>query len=454
MITRWTGWLLLLLSFGAAPQESPRQLKFSAAEQQIWQLTLQRPVGEGRPTLATLNTLGFNHPASQALLWAQRCRFALQIGDKAALDSARTALKNLENAAAPGEFAGSAAGYKCQQISKFSGGESAQTHQLSFLAYHSLTERDAPALHAWIGLDYARDALAAGFADSAANAVALVLSIARQNQLPQLEGDGLAVQAAVQSAQGQYPEALRSISKALALTSEPADLARLTLRQADVLHAAGRGQDAQQWYQTLWQQQQSLPAGLALLQMQLQQGKVEAALALGLTLQQAASQNGNREWVAISRLRYAMALLINSNSHDQTAAAQTLFAEASGWLMQHRLALYLPEQQRWAQLLAQHGQLAAAVAALQHSLQLQRQLDGDNYHAQAQLSSTLLIAEQRSRELKLLELQQQLQASRAAAEASAAQIWPLSLFAAALAALLLLLIWRLVRPRGNLTRRS
>lgn len=450
MITRWTGWLLLLLSVGAASQETPRQLKFSAAEQQIWQLTLQRPVGEGKPTLATLNSLGFNHPAQQALLWAQRCRFALQHGDKAALDSARTALKALENAVAPGEFAGSAAGYKCQQISKFAGGESAQTHQLSFLAYHSLTEHDVPALHAWIGLDYARDALTAGFADSAANAVALVLNIARQNQLPQLEADGLAVQSAVQSAQGQYPEALRSIGKALELTTDPADLARLTLVQADVLHAAGRGPEAQQLYQTLWQQQQSLPAGLALLAMQLQQGKADAALALGLTLQQAASQNGNREWVAISRLRYAMALLI----HGQTVAAQALFSDSSGWLMQHRLALYLPEQQRWAQLLVQHGQLAAAVAALQHSLQLQRQLDADNYHAQAQLSSTLLIAEQRSRELKLLELQQQLQASRMAADASAAQIWPLSLLAAALAALLLLLIWRRVSPRGNLTRRS
>ena len=132
----------------------------------------------------------------------------------------------------------------------------------------------------------------------------------------------------------------------------------------------------------------------------------------------------------------------------QSASAQLQFEDASGWLMQHRLALYLPELQRWAQLLALHGQHQAAFDALQQNLRLQRQLDAQEHNSQAQLSSTLLIAEQRSRELKLVELQQQLQLSRTAAESSAEQIWRLSLLCAALAALLLLLLWRLVGRRG------
>lgn len=432
-------WIVLaagLLSLTLSAQEVPRQLKLSAAEQQIWQLTLQRPVGEGAQTLASLNTLGFPLPAQQALLWAQRCRFALQTGDKTTLESARAALKMLETVATPGEFAGSAAGYKCQQLSKFSAGESMETRQLGFLAYHSLTSLDTPALHAWIGLDYARDALDAGFTDSAANALGLVINIARQNQLAQLESDSLAVQAQVQSAQGQSAEALRSISKALSLTTDPAEISRLKLVQADVLYGAGRAVEAEQLYQAQWQQQ-SLPAGLALLNLYLQQGKTGAALTLSSAVQQAAAQNGNREWVAISRLRHAMALL----SQDQSAAA-VLFQNSREWLMQHRLALYLPEHQRWAQLLARHGQQAAAIAALQHGLQLQRQLDADNYHAQAQLSSTLLIAEQRSRELKLVNLQQQLNSSHAKLQAKEQQLWLLSGLCAGLVLLLLVLLWR------------
>lgn len=426
-----------LLSLKLSAQEAPRQLTFSAADHQIWQLTLQRPVGDGSQTLAKLNMLGFQQPAQQALLWAQRCRFALQTGDKTTLDQARAALKALEITTAPGEFAGTAAGYKCQQLSKFIAGESMETRQLSFLAYHSLTGRDAPALHAWVGLDYARDALQSGFYDSAANAVGLVLSIARRNQLTQLEADSLAVQADIQAAAEQYPEALRTVNQALPLQTDPRQLQLLQLTQADILLATGRGPEAQALYQTLWQQQ-FLPAGMALLALYLQQRPADAALQLSSELQQQAAQSGDREWIAISRLRHAMALLVSS----QAAPAQQQFEDASGWLLQHRLALYLPELQRWAQLLALHGQQQAAFDALQQILRLQRQLDADAHNRQAQLSSTLLIAEQRSRELKVVELQQQLNSSRAAMQASQQQLWLLSGLCASLALLLLLLLWR------------
>ena len=227
MKNRWIGYCVALLSVSASAQEYPRELTFSTGEQQIWQLTMQRPIAAREQVASALHALDISAPAVQALWWAQRCRFALQAGDKAALDSARVMLKQLE-ARSSSEFAGSAAGYKCQQLSKFNAGESMDTRQLSFLAYHSLTERDAPALHAWIGLDYARDALAAGFADSAASAVALVLSIARDNLLTQLEADSLAVQAEVQTALGQYPEALRSIHQALALQTDASQQQQVT----------------------------------------------------------------------------------------------------------------------------------------------------------------------------------------------------------------------------------
>ena len=227
MKIRWIGYGVALFCLSAGAQEYPRELTFSTGEQQIWQLTMQRPVAAREQVSAELNRLEVTAPAEQAFLWAQRCRFALQAADKTVLDSARMALKQLE-AQSSSEFAGSAAGYKCQQLSKFSAGESMDTRQLSFLAYHSLTERDAPALHAWVGLDYARDALNSGFADSAASAVALVLSIARDNQLPQLEADSLAVQAEVQTALGQYPDALRSIHQALALQTEASQAAAAT----------------------------------------------------------------------------------------------------------------------------------------------------------------------------------------------------------------------------------
>lgn len=450
-----TGWIhsciaLLTVAVSFLPaiaQEYPRELKFTPVEQQIWQLTMQRPVAPTPQILSILQQL--SAAETPAWWWAQQCRFALQAGDKATLDSARAALKQLENQSVSNEFAGSAAGYKCQQLSKFSAGESMDTRQLSFLAYHSLTGRDAPALHAWIGLDYARDALQSGFYDSAANAVSLVLSIARRNQLPQLEADSLVMQAEIQHAAGQEPEALRSINQALPLQTEPQQLQRLQLTQADILLTTGRQQEAQALYQTLWQQQ-FLPAGMALLALYLQQTPADAALQLSNELQQQAVQSGDREWVAISRLRHAMVLLVSG----QSASAQLQFEDASGWLMQHRLALYLPELQRWAQLLAFHGQHQAAFDAMQQNLRLQRQLDAQEHNTQAQLSSTLLIAEQRSRELKLVELQQQLQISRAAAEANAAQVWRLSLLCAALATLLLLLLWRTVGRLGNRTGRS
>lgn len=420
-------------------QEYPRELKFTPVEQQIWQLTMQRPVAPAPHILENLQQL----PAAEtpAWWWLQRCRFALQAGDKTALDSARAALKQLENQNAANEFAGSAAGYKCQQLSKFSAGESLDTRQLSFLAYHSLTARDAPALHAWVGLDYARDALQSGFYDSAANAVGLVLTIARRNQLPQLEADSLAVQADIQAAAEQYPEALRTINQALPLQTEPRQLQHLQLTQADILLATGRGQEAQALYQTLWQQQ-FLQAGMALLALYLQQTPADTTpdllMQLSNELQQQAAQSGDREWIAISRLRRAMVLLVSG----QPAQAQLQFDDASGWLLQHRLTLYIPELQRWALLLAKHGQQQAAFNALQQNLRLQRQLDADEHNTQAQLSSTLLIAEQRSRELKLVELQQQLKISRAEVQARQQQLWLLTGLCAGLALLLLGLLWR------------
>ena len=429
-----------LLSLQLSAQEYPRELKFTPVEQQIWQLTMQRPIAPAPQILSTLQQL--TAAETPAWWWAQRCRFALQAGDKATLDSARAALKQLENQSATSEFAGSAAGYKCQQLIKFSAGESMDTRQLSFLAYHSLTGRDAPALHAWVGLDYARDALQSGFYDSAANAISLVLSIARRNQLPQLEADSLAVQADIQHAAGQEPEALRSINQALPLQTEPRQLQRLQLTQADILLATGRQHEAQALYQTLWQQQ-FLPAGMALLALYLQQSPADlapdAVLALSNELQQQALQSGDREWVALSRLRHAMVLLRSG----QTAEAQARFADAGSWLMQHRLALYVPELQRWAQLLALHGQHQDAFDALQQNLRLQRQLDTAEHNSQAQLSSTLLIAEQRSRELKLVELQQQLQASRGEIVLKNQQFWGLSILCAGLALLLIFLLWRL-----------
>ena len=436
MKIRWIGYGVALLSVSAGAQEYPRELTFSTGEQQIWQLTMQRPVAVRERVSAELNTLEVTAPAEQAFLWAQRCRFALQAGDKTALDSARMALKQLEAQSTSSEFAGSAAGYKCQQLSKFSAGESMDTRQLSFLAYHSLTERDAPALHAWVGLDYARDALNSGFADSAASAVALVVSIARDNRLPQLEADSLAVQAEVQTALGHYPDALRSIHQALALQTD-ASQQQLQLTQAAILLATGRLQQAQALYQTLWQQQ-SVPAGLALLALYLQQSQIDLALPLSRQLQQLTAQSGDREWIAISGLRHAMALL----AQGQFAKAQAQFADAGGWLAQHRLALYLPEQQRWAQLLSQQGQQQTAFDALQQSLQLQRQFDAEQQQTQAQLSSTLSIAEQRSRELKLVDLQQQLNVSRAEIQAKEQQVWWLIVLCAGLALLLMLLLWR------------
>ncbi|WP_430457751.1 hypothetical protein [Rheinheimera sp.] len=437
MKNRWIGYCVALLSVSASAQEYPRELTFSTGEQQIWQLTMQRPVAAREQVSAELNRLDVTAPAEQAFLWAQRCRFALQAGDKAALDNARVALKQLEAQSTSSEFAGSAAGYKCQQLSKFSAGESMDTRQLSFLAYHSLTERDTPTLHAWIGLDYARDALQSGFADSAASAVALVLSIARDNRLPQLEADSLAVQAEVQTALGHYPDALRSIHQALALQTDSSQQQQLQLTQAGILLATGRLQQAQALYQTLWQQQ-SVPAGLALLALYLQQSQIDLALPLSRQLQQLTAQSGDREWIAISGLRHAMTLL----AQGKFAKAQAQFADGSGWLSQHRLALYLPEQQRWVQLLAQQSQQQAAFDALQQSLRLQRQFDAEQHQTQAQLSSTLLIAEQRSRELKLVDVQQQLSVSRAEIQTKEQQVWGLTVLCAVLALLLVLLLWR------------
>lgn len=421
-----------LFSLIASAQEYPRQLQFTPQEQQVWQLTMQRPAATVAETQAALQHIHAVTPAAQAWWWAQRCRFALLGADKSTLDQARTALKQLELHSLSSEFAGSAAGYKCQQLSKFSGGVSMDTRQLSFLAYHSLTAKDAPALHAWIGLDYARDAVHGGFYHSAADAIELVLTIARHNQLPQLQADSLQVRADIQIARGQYAEALRSINTALPLLTEQQQIQQLQLTQAGIFQATGQTDQAQALYQSLWQQQ-SVPAGLALFSLLLQQAHTEQAMALSPLLQQSALQSGDREWIAISRLRHAMLLL----KLGQVSTAQQRFDEAGSWLAQHRLALFLPEQLHWAQLLSQQGQHQAAYSALQQSLQLQRQLDAAQHNTQAQLSSTLLIAEQRSRELKLLDVQQQLNSSQAELTARDRQFWQLFFICIILSILLL-----------------
>ena len=153
-------------------------------------------------------------------------------------------------------------------------------------------------------------------------------------------------------------------------------------------------------------------------------------------------QRDDRELIAISRLRHAMFLL----RQGELATAVAQFEQAGIWLSQHRLALYLPELQRWAELLAAAGQHQQAFGALQLSLRLQRQLDADHHQQQARLSSSLLIAEQRSREAKLVELQQQLNLSRVEAEASSSRFRQLCIAVAAAAILLLGLIgWRIRR---------
>lgn len=418
MKTCRSAYAFVLISLTAGAQEYPRLLQFTPQEQQIWQLTMQQPADAPALTDTALQGITPATVAVQAWWWAQRCRFALQSGDKSTLDNARAALKQLEEHNLSSEFAGSAAGYKCQQLSKFSTGASMDTRQLSFLAYHSLTGKDSPALHAWIGIDYAWDAVHGGFYESAADATELVLTIARHNQLPQLEADSLLVRADSQIALGQYPEALRSINQALPRLTDNHQRQQLQLKQASIFQATGRLNEAQALYQSLWQQQ-SVPAGLALLQLYLQQQQTDLAVALSPQVNQSAQQSGDREWITLSRLRHAMLLLMQG----QLSTAQRQFDDAGSWLAQHRLALYLPEQLHWAQLLSQQGQHQAAFTALLQSLQLQRQLDAGQRNIQAQLSSTLLIAEQRSRELKLLAVQQQLSTSQAEVAARGRQLW-------------------------------
>ncbi len=442
---------IVLAATAAKAQEAPRQLHFSASEQQLWQLTMQRSGLPPQPA-DLLARLDAAVPAAdakplQAFWSAQRCRFALQADDDAAYQTARTALKTLEALADPGEFAGSAAGYKCQQISKFSSGESAETRQLSFLAYHSLTATDTAALHAWVSLDYAYDALAAGYPDSAATALSQVLSIARQNQLKALQAEALALQAETQLAQEQYLQALRSLDQAGQLApSAPLQLRLQTLR-GELLVASGRWPEAAALYQSLWQQapsaDQQLRAGLALTDIYLQQQDARAALTLSEQLQHHPATD--RVLKAQSRLRHATVLLAN----QRVSEAIALFTDAGGWLAAKQLAIYLPEQQRFARLLAQQGQHQAALDAMQQSLQLQRQLDAQQASRQARLSSTLLIAEQRSRELKLASLRQALSHSQAQLQESRRRQQWLSIGCAALALLLALCIakplWRRYR---------
>lgn len=438
MKTRWLVYGIALFAMVASAQEFPREQVFSPIEQQIWQLSQQRPANSN--PLPALQALEVNGAGAQAFWWAQRCRFAVQSHDKAELARAKQALKQLETDGGSNEFAGSAAGYKCQQLSKLSAGVSLEFRQLSFLAFHSLTARDTAALYAWVSLDYARDAVATGFYDSALQAVELVISIARRNQLQQLEIESLALMAKVQQVSGQLPEAAGTIRQALLLQTDPQQRRLLQLIQAEVMLATGRIQEAQTIYQTLWQEQ-SLQAGLALLAIRIAQQNIAAAQQLSLPLQKAAVQSGDRELIAISRLRHAMLLL----QQGEVTTAIALFEQAGIWLSQHRLALYLPELQSWAALLSTAGQHQHAFSALQHSLGLQRQFDADQHQLQARLSSSLLIAEQRSREAKLLELQQQLNVSRAEAEASASQSWRLTLSLAVAAIFLLGLWWLRVR---------
>lgn len=439
---------ILLVAGAATAQESPRQLHFSASEQQWWQLSMQRAGPPLQPADLLAQLAGVMPPADalplQAFWWAQRCRFALQAGDDHAYQTARSALQTLEARTEPGEFAGSAAGYKCQQISKFSSGESTETRQLSFLAYHSLLATDSPALHAWVSLDYAYDALAAGYPGSAATALGQVLAIARQNRLNMLEAEALALQAQTQLAQEQYLQALRSLDQAEQLAPPAALHLRLQTLRGELLMASGRWPEAAALYQSLWQQAPSadeqLRAGLALTDIYLQQEDVSAALALSEQLQQHPATD--RVLKAQSRLRHATVLLANQRISEATA----LFDAAGGWLAAKQLAIYLPEQQRFAQLLAQQGQHLAAVAAWRQSLPLQRQLDTQQASQQAQLSSTLLIAEQRSRELKLAALRQELRHSqRALQQSQQQQQWLLLLSAWLICILLALLVRRLLR---------
>lgn len=128
-----------------------------------------------------------------------------------------------------------AAYYRCQQAKQVSLNQLSQASELSHLAYHSLSDHDLPALRIWLAYDYIETATEAGAFDDAIMAAQLSIQIAKANDLTEWEGETLARLALIQSALGNFEQALSTNSEAMQLIKQPDNLFEARANRAYIM---------------------------------------------------------------------------------------------------------------------------------------------------------------------------------------------------------------------------
>ncbi|SEA89657.1 diguanylate cyclase domain-containing protein [Alkalimonas amylolytica] len=303
-----------------------------------------------------------------------------------------------------------AAYYRCQQAKQVSLNQLHQASELSHLAYHSLSDHDLPALRIWIAYDYIETATEAGAFDDAIMAAQLSIQIAKANDLTEWEGETLARLALIQSALGNFEQALSTNSEAMQLIKQPDNLFETRANRAYIMMTANRLTEAKEIYRALLNQHKGIDdfkyliAGINLTGIYYSLGMNDENRKLTNELLELATHYPGSYVLAYTKVAMANTLLQQGDKE----AAESMFLEARLWFEQNQvlepLSRFLSD---WANNLYRSGFYLEAFTALRDSMKLTQDIDATRQKENATLTNALITAEQQKRELLLYEQQQQ-----------------------------------------------
>ncbi|MDP4534643.1 diguanylate cyclase [Alkalimonas collagenimarina] len=303
-----------------------------------------------------------------------------------------------------------AAYYRCQQAKLVSINQLRQASELSHLAYHSLSNDDLPALRIWLAYDYIETATEAGAFDDAIMAAQLSIQIAKANDLAEWEGETLARLALIQSALGNFEQALSTNSEALQLIKQPDNLFETQANRAYILMTANRLTESKEIYRALLNQNKGIDdfkyliAGINLTGIYFSLGMYDENRKLTNELLELAIRYPGSYVLAYTKVAMANTLLQQGDKE----AAESMFLQARLWFEENQvlepLSRFLTE---WADNLYRSGFYLEAFTALRDSMKLTQDIDASRQKENATLTNALITAEQQKRELLLYEQQQQ-----------------------------------------------
>lgn len=409
-----SGWLALLLCSvhaHSAPQTSEKNLMFSAFEQQVWQLVMPGPEVNSDDFSSELLAWQQQPEAEpspyQALVLMHLCRLAF-LHDPDLTTFAEQAKALMQT---PIYAQGAATSYYCQQKLAEQAGDFKKATEQAHLAFRSLHQHDSPALIVWLSYDYIETALEAGFYDKAIEAAQRSLHIAQANGLTEWQGETLGRLALVQSAIGNFEQALETNQFALGLISLPYNQLQLSVNRGYILMEAERLEEAQEIYSEIFSTEvkESFPnfyliAGINLAKIAFELELHPEHEQLTTELLDAAEQLQDGYLLALVQQTRAFSLLTRGELEE----AMSFFSRARSWFESHQVSEPLAFLLRnWATVLHSQNLHQEAYLALRDSIELQQSIDLAKRRENALLNNALLTTEQQKRDLLLAQQQQE-----------------------------------------------